>query len=449
MITALRSDISNYTSSLGVIKEKVEEWGTSDRYFHTQTHIFELHESEIFSELTDVFDASYRLLAHAGQVASANSLEECQSSVFYILRNSPSETFNLVNKTMFLFVNDENELRDKNFVTVEALFYTVSGAMILAILFGITPQIIFLERHNHRIWHSIFKSPFDNKVETKHRIVDRMQFLHNLELPASDTVKQDKHVSQPVPRIWLALSLKLSVLVVFSVVMLTVVVFAIYADLKDQLRTIPNYLNWSGIRACEAYIINYWVKEMKLGHMFFSELDGNEYFPSPQTPLNSSLSSIPFIKSVLSSTDSQFGIYTAQDSLKYKKYRYESACVDVNDLPDCSNQIENYGLYYALEEYTELARYLRAGLSELTWEDLVQFEVAKENFFYSSQQATMVYSAEASALVVNDEVRLVACVVVYAVLALLSYCLWYTPVLNAVGNRLADRANLLRMVAGK
>lgn len=453
IVEELRNDISNYTFSLNLIKRKVEEWSDSDNsqvYFEANTPLFEQRQGQVFITLADLFGASYRLLAHVSAVASAPSLAQCHESQYYVIRNSPAETFQLVNHTMFLFVQDESALRDKNFAIAEGLFYGVMIALVFSALCVVLPQVVLLERRSQLIWKAIFGAPFQSKVETKHRIVDRLQFLHNIELPVAEGTRQEKDVApRHVPRIWPGLTLKLGAVAVFSALTLAIVVFVIYSNLKDQLRTIPNYLNWAGVRACDAYSINYWLKEMRLEQSPFFELDQNTYYPSAEHQLNHSLNSVIFTKNLMASKDAGYGLYLAQDSIQYKNYRYQSACQQGNDLPDCENKVENYGLYYSIAEYVQLAAHLRAGHKDLSWTDLILFEQAKEDVFYTSKKGSSVYSSEAKVLVTNDKVKLIVSVSLYAVFMLLSYFFYYAQMLRAVGEGLADRASLLRMVAGK
>ena len=453
ILESLHYDISNYTFSLNLIKRKVDDWDNTENrevYFKAKIPIFELREGQVFTSMADLFEASYHLLTHVGAVASAPSIADCSESVYYVLRNSPAETLHLVNRTMFLFVQDETSMRDQNFSIVEGLFYGVMSTIVICTLLLVLPQIVLLERCNQLVWKAIFATPFESKVETRHRIVDRMQFLHNIELPAAETTRQDKDVApRQAPRIWPALALKLAALCIFSTVILAVVVFVIYSHLKDELRTIPNYLNWAGVRAFETYEINYWLKEMHLQDFPVHQLAPNFHIPAADTHLNHSLASVRFIKKLMASRDPRYGLYLAQDSEGYKNYRYQSACQQGNDLLNCESKVENYGLYYAIAEYVQLAAHMRADSKNLTWTDFVRFEEAKADLFYTSKKGSSVYSSEAQVLVANEEVKLVATVSVYTVLALLTYCCYYAHQLKAVGEKLADKASLLRMISGK
>jgi hypothetical protein len=188
---------------------------------------------------------------------------------------------------------------------------------------------------------------------------------------------------------------------------------------------------------------------MHLEDSRIQELAPNFHIPVAEAHLNRSLTSVIFIKKLMASRDPRYGLYLAQDSNQYKNYRYQSACQQGNDLPNCESKVESYGLYYAIAEYVQLAAHMRAESKNFTWTDLVRFEEAKADLFYTSKKGSSVYSSEAQVLVTKDEVKLVVTVSLYSVIVLLSYCCYYAHELKAVGEKLADKASLLRMISGK
>ena len=430
---AIRTITDQMKASVGEKGAKLEQYMTQPtvpmwRVLHTK---YELGKESLL-------DAMYEYVAAMVALAVSTHPYSQSPQAFFLTRNGAGELLEVVNRTLYMEVKDEESDRMTVLKILPGLIGLCVGLTLLPVVLLVLPQLCLLSRLHTSIWQRLHSTPLPTLLAARERAVARLTTCFNSP-PPDDSASLPPHSHSqipPSPRLYPGLTLRFSLYFLLNGAFLTTLFLVAIAPASNLVLTIPNFVFWMNMRADLVNIGQFWTRErllLTVNPLFTS----NSLWPSPKNRVFNSTFTSELIEKILLFGDKNYGLTDVSRSKKHLNYAFLSTCTEDCQVPEAA-----LGSIYVQRSWIE-AVFSVFSQPQIPTMDLIStifplltpLETLSEATEHCSDEVSELYLSVSQQDIANLSHLMVFLTVFFVVLLLVMYVLVFRPYFSRVRKR--------------
>jgi len=437
----LRKDVSEVSQLLQSLDSELLSLEDKVRYpfWNPVVPVWELRAGDPVESKVSIYRAIEKLV-FAGESVLGGNYNMNESSMFFLYRNANTEIFRHLNTSMFDIVRSSMVQRRETVMNLNLMIIVSGIIVVLGSVFILIPNIVALDRMFGSIWNYFTGLDAKSANELRQGVINRLETEHSEE----DTFNWNprKKPKLPHPKQHLRFLLKVSLFPLLCLGFLLVIYFVNSYRLEKLLATVPNFINWAGIRSPLAVSSFFWLREHKLVDLpqgYYKVVPQGQSATSPRNQVSDLIETLITATQTLNNVNENQGIYVSGLNTKYSNFMYKSAC-EVFEESKCLLKHFEKGLYSAILEFEKSMHY--ATNTQESWNYLEKFS---EEIVFALRKTLDYYNE--TMLEELSQIKIVYiymfCSVVF--LSIILFLLSYLPMINKFHQKVSKLAGLSKV----
>jgi PAS domain-containing protein len=357
------------------------------------------------------------------------------SDYFYLMRNGEGETLKTMNKSIEVFLSNEDDELVSNMQIVFIIGAIAVVLNIICFLAILLPTLISVERSHQSVWGFFYRLPLDIVQEMRFRSEERLETMHGVETEhKSHETEMFKSIEQrrtlKSSRKWPGLLVRLALYYGLCTAYFVYFYVEGYNHFLVMFHDHPKILMWSGLREYAVNSVFFYYQESYFAgteHDLRHSLD-NCFWASAQDELNERLWLLKHSEHKLK----QIATSSAM-STKHFDLLYDTGYTTRNEM--------HFGMDSALQDYVAQFRaYLAQGVHP---KELLELRNAMHE---AVDSLTDLYSEAADSTVAASKQAFILITVCFALSSLSLFFLVYLPMINVVRSEIVEVFELARLI---
>ncbi|CAG9327283.1 unnamed protein product [Blepharisma stoltei] len=288
--SSLQSNLENFEKNLMSAGDDIYKRS----YMHNVFSIAKVSSTEKYGNNTfrtikiNLFQNLQKIIKEGSIILNTELADfpKIDSSFAYLYMNYPWETFNHLNDSVYISLEDIESHTEWAFEFLKSLKLTFFIPSLLIIMLSI-PSIIKLEKINKKNWKCLCNLDIERQIEIRDKLIDRLYVFHGVQV---DEVEHKYSRNAIFYSHWKSFMLKILILEILSLGYYFAAVYGFHGTLKEILISQSEFIFYSGTRGMLSSSAFFWARETFLDtkNDSLSVFIGDFYpFPSPKKQLQS------------------------------------------------------------------------------------------------------------------------------------------------------------------